>query len=90
MRSDPSGFGALHSFFLETLVPVMDELLAAARESGEVRAALTGYETLRAIGDLCAWTVDDPHYDRGRVIAVLIDGLRGGNDVSTPGTERRP
>lgn len=89
MRSDPSGFGALHSFFLETLVPVMDDLLSAAREAGEVRAPLTGYETLRAIGDLCAWTVDDPDYDRRRVIAVLVSGLRVADEVSTPGTERR-
>lgn len=89
LRSDPRGVGALHSLFLETLVPAMEDLLAAARESGEVRAPLTGYQTLRAIGDLCAWTVDDPDYDRSRVIAVFVNGLQVASDMSAPGTECR-
>lgn len=76
MREDPSGFGALHALFLETLVPVVDTLLSAAREAGEVHAEITGYETLRAIGDLCAWTIEDPRYDRRRVIGVFVNGLR--------------
>lgn len=35
MRNDPDGRTALHALFLERLVPVLDDLLAAARNAGE-------------------------------------------------------
>src|SRR3954470_10401178 len=39
-RSDDPSFEALHSYFLEQLVPVCDQLLDAASEAGEVRTDL--------------------------------------------------
>ena len=64
MRSDASGFDALHAYFLDRLVPVCDQLLHAATEAGEVRVELGGLELMYAVGNLCAGGEADPRYGR--------------------------
>ncbi|WP_419995718.1 TetR/AcrR family transcriptional regulator [Streptomyces boninensis] len=76
MQSDAAGFGALHTYFLDSLLPVAQRLLAAAEEAGEVRPGVEPYELLRAIGNLCVGGNEDPRYDPRRMIAVLLRGLR--------------
>jgi len=75
-HGDAAGFSALHEMFLERLVPVLADLLAAARASGEVVADIGSYELVRAVGDLVAWTPQDPDYDVRRIVTLLVTGLR--------------
>lgn len=83
-QGDAAGFSALHALFLERLVPVLADLLAAARESGEVVADIGAYELARAVGDLVAWAPQDPDYDVRRIVTLLVTGLR--QEQPTPGT----
>ncbi len=76
MRDDAAGFVALHGVFLERLLPVLTDLLAAAVKAGEMRADVHAYELMRGVGNLCAGSEDDPSYDAGRVVALLLDGCR--------------
>ncbi|MBP2356413.1 AcrR family transcriptional regulator [Kribbella aluminosa] len=67
---------ALHGYFLDELLPVCAELLAAARASGEInRPGIEAYELMRAIGNLCIGANDDERYDARRTVAVLAAGL---------------
>jgi hypothetical protein len=76
-RDDPNGFAALHALFLDRLVPVLADLLAAARNAGEVTAEVTAYQLLRALGDICAGADRvDPEYDAQLTIRLLLDGCR--------------
>ncbi|MGW6445033.1 TetR/AcrR family transcriptional regulator [Lentzea sp. NPDC055074] len=79
MRSDPDGFAALHGLFLDRLLPVLAEILDAAREAGEVTRDIAAYQLLRAIGDVCAGAERvDPDYDARTTIGLLLDGCRRG------------
>jgi AcrR family transcriptional regulator len=77
MRNDPDGFAALHTLFLDRLVPVLADILSAARNAGEVTAEFTAYQLLRAIGDICACAeMVDPAYDARLTIRLLLNGCR--------------
>ncbi|WP_326836106.1 helix-turn-helix domain-containing protein [Amycolatopsis rhabdoformis] len=76
MRSDEAGFEALHSLFLERLLPVCAQLLSAAAEAGEIRADVAAYELMRGVGNLCIGAEHDEHYDARRLVSLLITGLR--------------
>lgn len=75
-EGDAEGFTALHVLFVERLVPVLAELLDAARASGEVVAPITPYQLIRAVGDLVAWAPRDPGYDVRHIVTLLVSGLR--------------
>lgn len=75
LRSDSDGFSALHSHFLDTLVPVCQQLLDAAFDAGEIRSGTGAYELMRGIGNLCIEPHGDPRYDARRVIGLLLAGL---------------
>lgn len=75
-EGDAAGFTALHVLFVERLVPVLTQLLDAARQSGEVVAPVTAYQVLRAVGDLVAFSPDDPQYDVRQMVTLLLSGLR--------------
>ncbi len=89
-QGDAAGFTALHEMFLERLVPVLADLLAAARASGEVVADIGSYELVRAVGDLVAWTPQDPDYDVRRIVTLLVTGLRQEQPVSEAGEAPGP
>jgi AcrR family transcriptional regulator len=76
MQSDDARFGALHDHFLERLVPVCAQLLAAAADAGEVGDDVDAYGLMRAMGNLCAGADGDPRYDARRMVELLISGLR--------------
>ncbi|HEY0238356.1 MAG TPA: helix-turn-helix domain-containing protein [Friedmanniella sp.] len=82
---DAAGFTALHRLFLDRLVPVLAELLAAASASGEVVADIGAYELIRAVGDLVAWATPDPGYDVRRTVTLLVTGLREPQPERVPG-----
>lgn len=78
MRNDPDGFAALHAMFVDRLVPVLSDILSAARDAGEVTAEVTAYQLIRAIGDVCAGAeMVDPAYDGRLTVRLLLDGCRG-------------
>ncbi|MDQ2738133.1 MAG: TetR/AcrR family transcriptional regulator [Actinomycetota bacterium] len=76
MRSDQSGFEALHTYFLDRLVPVCAELLDAAARNGEIHADIDALELMRAVGNLCVSIDGDSGYDAHRMARLLIAGLR--------------
>ena len=76
LQSESGGFEALHTYFLDRLVPVCAELLDAAVSAGEVRPGPGAYELMRGIGNLCAGRGNDPGYDPRRLVGLLLQGLR--------------
>lgn len=76
LQSDSSGFNALHAYFLDRLVPVLAQLLDAAVDVGEIRPGTRAYELMRGIGNLCAGSDSDPHYEPRRLVELLLGGLQ--------------
>lgn len=76
LRSDSAGFEALHTYFLDRLVPVCTQLLDAAVAAGEIRSDLKAYVLMRGVGNLCIGAESDPDYDARGLVALLIAGLR--------------
>ncbi|MFD5457955.1 TetR/AcrR family transcriptional regulator [Streptomyces olivaceus] len=77
LQSDNAGFETLHAYFLDRLVPVCADLLAAATASGEIRTALEPLALMRGVGNLCIGAeTPDPRYDARQLVRLLIAGLR--------------
>lgn len=76
LGSHSPDFDALHSYFLDRLVPVCSALLDAAAESGEIRPGVAAYELMRGVGNLCIGAGSDTRYDARRLVGLLIAGLR--------------
>lgn len=74
LQSGDDRFEALHAYFLDRLVPVCAQLLAAAADAGEICPDVDAYGLLRAVGSLCAGG-GDPRYDARRMVGLLIAGL---------------
>ena len=75
LQSDKARFETLHAYFLDRLVPVFAQLLAAAVAAGEIRPDVDAYGLMRAIGSLCAAVDSDSRYDARRMVGLLIAGL---------------
>ncbi|CAL9405448.1 TetR/AcrR family transcriptional regulator [Streptomyces sp. ICN988] len=75
LQPDSSSFVALHTYFLDRLLPAAEQLLGAAVDAGEVRPGIEPYELMRGIGNLCIAGDDDPRYDPRRMIDLLLRGL---------------
>ncbi len=75
LQPDSGGFEALHTYFLDRLVPVCALLLDAAAEASEIRADIDAYELMRGIGNLCVGADSDPRYNARRMVELLIAGL---------------
>ncbi len=76
LQSDSAGFDSLHAYFLDRLVPVCAQLVAAAAEVGEISADIDAYGLMRGIGSLCVGADNDPRYNARRMVELLIAGLR--------------
>lgn len=68
-------FDALHAHFIDRLVPVCGQLLAAAAADGATSSDVDAYELMRGIGNLCIGADSHPGYDPRRLVALLIAGL---------------
>jgi AcrR family transcriptional regulator len=79
MRSDDAGFSALHSYFLDRLVPVFGQLLDAAIDQREIRPDVEAFELMYAVGNLCVGDENDARYDARHMVGLLLDGLRNRN-----------
>ena len=75
LHADSGGFDALHAYFLDRLVPVCAQLLAAAAEAGEIRSDIGARQLMRGIGNLCIGADNDPRYDARRLVELLLAGL---------------
>jgi AcrR family transcriptional regulator len=75
LQSDKDGFAALHTYFLDRLVPICKALLDAAVDAGEVQPGTAAYELMRGVGNLCIGRGDDPRYDPRRLVELLLRGL---------------
>src|ERR1700730_18202537 len=75
LQPNSVGFDALHAYFLDRLVPVCAQLLAAAAEAGEISADSDALELMYGIGNLCVGADNDPRYDARRMVKLLIAGL---------------
>jgi AcrR family transcriptional regulator len=75
LQSDDAGFDALHSYFLNRLVPVCTQLLDAAVSADEIRSDVNAYELMRGVGNLCIGDGRDPNYDARRLVELLVAGL---------------
>jgi AcrR family transcriptional regulator len=76
LQNDNAGFEALHTYFLDRLLPVCSELLDAAAASGEIRSDVTAYQLMRGVGNLCIGAENDARYDARRLVGILVAGLR--------------
>lgn len=76
LQSDAATFRALHTYFLDRLVPVCAQLLDAAVAAGEIRPDVEAYELLRGVGNLCVGASDNSRYDARRMVDLVIAGLR--------------
>ena len=76
MRSDDPAFEALHTYFIDRLLPVCTHLLEAAATAGEIRPDVRPYELMLGVGSLCVGADMDDHYDARRLVGFLIAGLR--------------
>lgn len=75
LQTDNDEFRALHSYFLERLVPVCAALLEAAGEAGEVQPDVEASALMRGVGSLCIGATT-PHYNARRMVELLMAGLR--------------
>lgn len=76
LQPDSVGFTALHTYFLDRLVPVCARLLEACAQAGEISPDIDAYELMRGIGSLCVGADTDPRYHARRMVDLLIAGLR--------------
>ncbi len=76
LRPDAAAFQTLHAYFIDRLVPVCRQLLAAAEAAGEIRPGLDALELLRGVGNLCVGAGSDPRYNPRHLVEFLIAGLR--------------
>jgi len=76
LQRNNGGFVALHAYFIERLVPVCAQLLAAAAEVGDIRPDIDALELMHGIGNLCVGADTDPRYNARRMVELLIAGLR--------------
>jgi AcrR family transcriptional regulator len=77
LHSDSTGYEGLHAYFVDRLVPVCGQLLAAAEAAGEIGPGTDPYELMRGIGSLCIGGSDE-RYEPRRLVELLIRGLEQG------------
>ncbi|CAN5219961.1 hypothetical protein BH10PSE3_BH10PSE3_39290 [soil metagenome] len=78
LHSGDPAFDALPAYFRSRFEPALASLLGAAAAAGEGRNDIEPYDLLRAIGSLAAAGEGEPA-QTGRILDVLIDGLRHGS-----------
>ncbi|WP_434992198.1 TetR/AcrR family transcriptional regulator [Arthrobacter sp. Ld5] len=88
LQGDSAGADALHSYFVDRLVPVCGSLLGAVRQSETAAAQVDAYNVLKGIGNLCIGAAHDPRYRAGTLVQLFISGvLAHGSPVQLPAEE---
>lgn len=78
LHSGDPAYGSLLTYFEKRLRPALQTLLDAAAAVGEVRTDVEPIDLLRAVGGLCMSAHDGGPEYAGRMVAILVDGLRYG------------
>jgi AcrR family transcriptional regulator len=84
LHSGDPAFDALPGYFWERLGPVLDELLRAAKATGDIRADVSAKDLLTAVALLSHPAPDTgPAYSQ-RMVTLLLDGMRSGANQARP------
>lgn len=75
LQGDSAGSDALHTYFVERLVPVCGSLLEAALEPADAEEPIDAYLVLKGIGNLCIGASADARYDAEALVQLLISGV---------------
>lgn len=75
LHGDGAGSDALHTYFVDRLVPVCDSLLGAALDSVDSAPPLDAYSVLKGIGNLCIGASADARYEGEILVQLLISGV---------------
>jgi AcrR family transcriptional regulator len=73
LHNDGAGSDALHTYFVDRLVPVCDALIAAAVTDRSPQ--ISAYALMRGIGNLCIGADSDPRYDPRVAVRLLTAGV---------------
>ena len=76
LHSGDAAYEALPAHFDRRLLPALDSLLAAAVAAGQIRADVATDELLHAVARLCSSPAENNSNKAGRMVALLVDGLR--------------
>lgn len=77
LLGDTAGSDALHTYFVDRLVPVCGSLLEAASESVGTVAPVDAYNLLKGVGNLCVGAADDARYEAEPLVQLLVSGALG-------------
>lgn len=75
LQGDSAGSDALHTYFVDRLVPVCGSLLEAALESHDTTPPIDAYNVLKGIGNLCIGSAADARYEAEILVQLLISGV---------------
>ncbi|MGK5680105.1 TetR/AcrR family transcriptional regulator [Actinoplanes sp. URMC 104] len=76
LHGEHSGSDALHTYFVDRLVPVCGSLLDAARAATEHGALPTdAYNVLKGVGNLCIGAAADQRYKAAQLVQLFITGV---------------
>lgn len=84
LHGDSAGSDALHTYFVDRLVPVCGALLEAARETPGATTQVDAYNVLKGIGNLCIGAGTDARYEAATLVQLFISG------VLAPGRPAQP
>lgn len=91
LHSGDPAFDGLPAYFRQHLEPALQSLLDAAVAAGQIREDVAPYDLLRAVGNLSITTDEDGAARSGRMVELLIDGLRyGARATGGPSRKKRP
>ncbi|WP_407317997.1 TetR/AcrR family transcriptional regulator [Isoptericola halotolerans] len=75
LQGDRAGSDALHTYFVDRLVPVCASLLDAALEPLGSATQVDAYNVLKGIGNLCIGAAADDRYEAEVVVQLLVTGV---------------
>ena len=77
LHGDSAGSDALHTYFVDRLVPVCESLLAAAHAAIPQKQppSVDAYNVLKGIGNLCIGAASDPRYDARELVQLFVSGV---------------
>src|SRR3984885_11829058 len=77
LHSGDPVFDDLPTIFMARFVPALEDLLAAATASGDVRASISAEELILAVAQLCHTPAGVQSINQSRrMVAILVNGLR--------------
>ncbi|GGH52137.1 TetR family transcriptional regulator [Frigidibacter albus] len=78
LHSRDPAFAPLPAYFESRLAPALAGLLRSAAEAGDIRGDVEAFDLLRALGNLSVPPRHEGDGHTGRMLGLLIDGLRFG------------